>query len=224
VRSAVALALLAVLALSVPASAPGKGITRVVLVSADGRSVEANGTEGEIDGLLSRRGTVERTRGGYLRLFFVGPGDLPANPARYYPHPGCVALDWPSYETSCRRIDAASAALLRPAHALARFTARPTVLVRIAYAGRTPDVARARAVLKGSVELALDRRGRAGPQPHRCYSLAGSWRGPAAAHRPQRFLLCPGGVYAHGRLYPLRPGAWRWLELNATIGSRGPTS
>jgi hypothetical protein len=89
-------------------------MSRVVLVVADGRSVEVRGSEAEIDGLLSRRGSVKRIRGGYLRLFFVGPGDFPANPARYYPDQDCVALDWPGYETTCRGAGAASAGLLRP--------------------------------------------------------------------------------------------------------------
>jgi hypothetical protein len=199
-------------------------MTRVVLVSADGRAVEVRGSEAEIDGLLSRRGSVERTRGGYLRLFFAGPGDFPANPARYYPDRGCVALDWPTYERSCRRTDAASAGLLRPADELARFTARPTVLARIALPGIASGVVKTVSALKGSVELALDRKGQREQQSRRCHSLAGSWRGPAAAHRPRQFLLCPGGVYAHGRLYPLGRGAWRWLELNVTIGSRVPRS
>ena len=39
-----------------------------------------------------------------MRLFFVGPGGFPASPARYYPSQRCVALDWPSYETTCARV------------------------------------------------------------------------------------------------------------------------
>jgi hypothetical protein len=91
-----ALAVFAALALSVPGSAPAKGFTRVVLVGSDGRWLEVRAREPEIDGLLSRRGAAARPRGGYLRLFFVGPGDFPANPARYYPDSRCVALDWPT--------------------------------------------------------------------------------------------------------------------------------
>jgi hypothetical protein len=93
VRAKLALAFVVGLALSVPASAPGIGFTRVVLMSADGRSFEVRGTEAEIDGLLIRRGSLERIRGGYLRLFFLGPGDFPANAARYCPDLRSVALD-----------------------------------------------------------------------------------------------------------------------------------
>ncbi len=214
VRARLAIALLGMLALSVPASAPAKGFARVVLVASDGRSVEVRANESEIDGLLSRRSSVERIRGRYLRLFFVGPGDFPANPARYYPDLRCVALDWPTYETTCRRVNPAVVRLLRRAHTLSRFRVRPTVLARVTYLGTFPGLLKTAAALKGPVELALDRTGRTAPQPRRCYALTGRWRGPAAALRPRRFLVCADGVYADRRLYPLRRGVWEWFQLN----------
>ena len=102
------------LALTLPGSAAAKGFTRAVFVGSNGQWVEVHAKESVIDGLLSTRGTVERIRGGYVRLFFVGPGDFPANPARYYPERECVALDWPRYERSCARINPALRQLLRP--------------------------------------------------------------------------------------------------------------
>lgn len=123
------LATAAALALSAPAS--GKGFTRVLLVASDGRSLSAVAREATIDGLLSKRGSAEPIRSGYVRLFFVGPGDFPVAPARYYPAQGCVALDWPSYETSCARVGGELIELLTPAASLPRFLARPTILARI---------------------------------------------------------------------------------------------
>lgn len=209
-----ALALLMVLALSVPASATAKGFTRVVLVGLDGRSVEVRAGELQIDGLLSRRGSVVPLRGGYLRLFFVGPGDFPANPARYYPDPQCVALDWPTYERSCGRVSPTLVRLLRRTRTLSRFRNRPTVLAHLRYLGTFPGLLKTAAALTSPVELALDRTGQAAPPPRRCYPFTGRWRGPAAALRPRRFLLCAEGVYADRRLYPLRPGVWEWFQLN----------
>ncbi len=211
-RAKLALALLAALALSVPAAVPAKGFTRVVLVASDGGWIEVRAKEPTIDGLLSRRGSVGQLRGGYLRLFFVGPGDFPANPGRYYPDRRCVALDWPTYETSCRRVNSTLVRLLRRAQALPRFRARPTVLAGITYLG-SPDSA-AVLLLKSPVELALARRGRASSPPSRCYSFAGVWRGPAAALRPRRFLVCADGAYAAGRRHPLGRGVFEWLRLN----------
>jgi hypothetical protein len=210
VLTKLALALLG-LALVIPASAPGKGYARVVLISSDGRSLEVRGSERQIDGLLSRRGSPEPIRSGYVRLFFVGAGDFPANAGRYYPEQRCVALDWPRYERSCQAIDPAIARLLRPSAALERFRSRPTVLERISYDAKHSKLL---TILRGPVELALDRNGRAMPKPSACYLLTGSWQGPRAAVRPRQFLLCPRGVYANGRLHPLGRGVWAWFRLN----------
>jgi hypothetical protein len=207
--------LLGTLALAVPAPAHAKGLTRVLLVGSDGGSVEVRAKESVIDGLLSRRGSVDALQGRYVRLFFVGAGDFPANPARYYPDRRCVALDWPSYETSCRRIDAALVPLLRPSHALARFRARPTVLGRLTYLGTSLRPRRFTALLKSPVELAVIRTGRTVPKPRNCYAFAGRWRGRAADDRPRRLFLCREGVYAGSRLHPLGPGVWEWFRLNA---------
>jgi hypothetical protein len=220
VRTKSVYALLTVLAFAAPASGHGKGFTRVVLVGSDGRSVEARAKESTIDALLSRRGRIEQPVGGHLRLFFVGARDFPANPGRYYPETPCVALDWPAYEKSCRRIRPALVRLLRPAQALTRFDVRPTVLSHVQYLGRSRPRAVA-ALLKTPVELALGRVGRAAPRPRGCYPFTGTWRGPAAADRPRRFLVCRGGVYAGNRLHPLGRGVWNWLRLNA--GPTGPT-
>ena len=211
------LALLGVLALSAPPSTSAKGFQKVVLVASDGRSVEVQASEAVIDRLLSRRGAVQRIRGGYLRLFFVGPGDFPANPARYYPAQHCVALDWPAYETSCRHVDATVWRLLVAAHALSRFGVPPTVLARVTYSGAFPGLLKTAQALTSPVELALDRRGRAAREPRACFPLSGRWRGPAASLRSRAFLLCAAGVYADHRLYPLRRGVWEWFRLN--VGS-----
>jgi hypothetical protein len=215
VRATIVLALFAVFAFGVPASGHAKGFTRVVLVGSDGSWVDVRAMESAIDGLLSRRASVATPRGGHLRLFFVGSGDFPANPGRYYPETRCVALDWPAYEKTCRRIAWALVRLLRPAHALPQFGTRPTVLVRLTHLGTTPNPRTFAALLKGPAELALSRPGHAAPKPRRCYGFAGRWHGPAADERPGRFFLCREGVYAGSRLHPLGPGVWRWFRLNA---------
>jgi hypothetical protein len=202
------------LALTLPGSAAAKGFTRAVFVGSNGRWVEVHAKESVIDGLLSRRGTVERIRGGYVRLFFVGPGDFPANPARYYPEQECVALDWPAYERSCARINANLVRLLRPARSLPRFDVRPTILAGITYHGQFSGTITTAAALKTPVELALVRMGRSAPLPRSCYAFSGRWYGPAAAARPTHFLLSAAGIYANDRLYPLRRGVWEWFRLS----------
>jgi hypothetical protein len=202
------------LALTISGSAAAKGFTRVTLVGSDSRWVDVHAGESVIDGLLSMRGTAERIRGGYVRLFFVGPGDFPANPGRYYPEPECVALDWPTYERSCSRINPTLVRLLRPARLLPRFRVRPTILATIKYHGHFAGMITTAAALKSPVELALDRLGHSAPRPSGCYAFSGRWRGAAAARRPRDFLLCAAGIYAEHRLHPLRRGVWEWFRLN----------
>jgi hypothetical protein len=202
------------LALTLSGSALAKGFTRTVVVGAEGRWVEVSANESTIAGLLSSRGTAEPSKGGYLRLFFVGPGDFPANPSRYYPEAECVALDWPTYETTCAAISRKLVGLLRPARALPRFDVHPTVLERITYHGRFSGMITTAAALSTPVELALDRRGRSTARPSGCYAFSGRWRGPATANRPRSFLLCAAGIYANHRLHPLRRGVWEWFRLN----------
>jgi hypothetical protein len=212
------------LALALAGASGAKGFTRVVLVGSDGRWVEARSKESVIDGLLSGRGSLEQMRGGYVRMFFVGPGDFPANPARYYPARECVALDWPKYERSCNRIDPALVRLLRPARSLRRFAVRPTVLASVTYHGRLSGTITTAAALKDPVELALDRAGRFAPPPTGCYAFSGRWQGPFAARRPRLFLLCASGIYADHRLYPLRRGVWDWFRLNVDPAPLAPWS
>jgi hypothetical protein len=209
-----ALLLAALVALTVPALANAKGFTRVALVGSDGRWVDVRASEYVVDGLLSRRGATEPVAASYVRLFFVGADGFPAAPARYYPERECVALDWPRYETSCRRIGSGLVRRLRSARALMRFRMPPTVLASIKYHGVLRGPITSAAALEPEVELALDRASRATPPPRSCYAFSGRWRGPAAGARPQHFQLCPTGIYANRRLYPLDRGVWAWFRLN----------
>ena len=180
-----------VLAVMLPGSASAKGFTRAILVGSDGRWVEIHAQELTIDGLLSTRGSVEPIRGGYVRLFFVGPGDFPVSPGRYYPEPECVALDWPTYERSCRRINPALVRMLRPARSLPRFRCtpddprehqlpRPTVR-HDHNGGRDED----------PVELALDRQRSVGLPPGILLRVFRAVGGPVAARTTAAVLaLC----------------------------------
>jgi hypothetical protein len=213
-RASLAVVLASVVALGLSAPASGKGFTRVVLVASDGRSFSLVAREATVDGLLSKRGSREPIRSGYVRLFFVGLGGFPVAPARYYPAQGCVALDWPRYETSCAHVDGKLIQLLRPLAGVPRFVTRPTVLARIAYLGEFRGMIETAAALASPIELAFDRLGRQATRPRGCYSFNGRWRGPSASLRPRRFDLCAQGVYADGRLYPLPRGVWAWFRLN----------
>lgn len=200
-----------------PGSVDAKGFTRLVVVGSDRRWLEMRGPEAVVTDWARRGATPEPVRGDYLRLFFTGSGDFPSNPGRYDPARRCLALDRPRVERTCLEVSPALAELLRPARRLSRFTVGPTVLRRLAYLGeRTFSRSiKSPAALRDPIELALDRTPRPlASTPRGCFELAGAWRGPAAASRPARFALCQEGVWARGRLYPLRRGVWDWFDLN----------
>lgn len=202
----------AVVGLLVAAPAPAKTLTRAVLVGSDGAWVRVVGSPAEFANLArDHAGQPLRPRGAYVRLYYVGPGDFPANRARYYPAQRCIALDWPAYETRCVALSPTLRERFRPAHRFARFTQRPTVLSRLRYVSARGSTA-ALAGVTGSIELALHRRGAEAPEPTGCYPLAGSWNGSAAASRPARLLLCRNGVHAAGRLHPLSRVVWEWFR------------
>jgi len=192
--SSVALLAMLLLALAAPDTGHAKGYSGVVLVGLDGGSTEIGGNDRELDQWVDWSAKARPAAGGYLRLFFVGPGDFPANPARYYPRGGCVALDWPSYERVCHPVRATVRSLFQRSRHLPRFAARPTVPVRITYLGRFSGQLRTAAALAGPVELALDRTGHSQSLPPSCYEFRAVWAGPAATRRPRQFRLCPGGV------------------------------
>jgi hypothetical protein len=209
------LLLVALVGLSVPSSAAAKGFNRVVVIGADHRSVELRGSESVLGWADSTPG--RRLRGGYLRLFYIGPGDFPANPARYYPETGCIALDWPTFETTCRPASTRQKRLLSRTRGLPLFREPPTHVSRIGYLGSKDAFSgqlKGPGALKDPIELALDRTSRAAAKPRHCFAFRVTWRGPQSAERPRRLFLCASGVYTQGRIHPLRSGVWRWFALN----------
>ena len=202
------------LGLLVAAPALAKTLNRAVLIGSDGAWVRVVGSAVAFDNLgRDPASKPRRPKGGYVRLYFVGPGDFPANRARYYPGQRCIALDWPTYERSCIAVNPKVIALFRKSHRLPRFTGRPTILSRLRYtssSGASPALAG----FTGSVELAILRTGVASSEPTGCYALTGTWKGPAAADRPKLLSLCRNGVYADGLLHPLSRVIWEWFRRN----------
>lgn len=206
-----AVALVALVVATAPA--PAKTLTRAVLVGSDGASVRVAGSAREFTDLARKPASKPtRAQGGYVRLYFVGPGDFPANRARYYPGKRCIALDWPTYERSCRALNPRLVQRFGQSHRFARFNVQPTVLSRLRY----PSSGRASPGpgLAASVELALLRKGLPKPAASGCYEFAATWVGPAADERPRRLSLCRNGAYADGHLHSLSRVVWEWFSRN----------
>jgi hypothetical protein len=197
------------LALSSPASA--KDIHSIVVVASDGRSITI-GAEREVLGVMlyhpasvyNIRPHRAMPRGGFVKIYPVGPGGFPAIPGRFYPATRALCSGWNQAiaPSSCGRL-APPRHLLAASRRLARFVGQPTVLV-----GLDPG---ATANLLTAVELALDRFRLARPlqRPPSCLSFIASWRGSGAARQPIHICIGHRSVYARGRLYPAGPAIWQ---------------
>lgn len=198
-----ALVLVGVLVL-VPA-AGAKRLTRLVIVGADGRSVELIGEEQLAPWRWSDRVATAPTDG-YLLLYPLFDARWAGQPARYYPSQRIACFSWNrSAVGECRRIPEAAAARLAPATSLSRFVGESTTLAQLELGGSVRRLESNEAV---AIELVLNRPRLARPAtrpPTGGYSVArAEWRGPDASSRPASFLWTSAGAWLDGRLYPLQ--------------------
>jgi hypothetical protein len=206
-----ALFVLLFLAAVAPTDAAGKGVTTVVVVGADGRSVRTEPEEAVLSVMFYNpasaynvKPTRAAARGGYVKLYPVGPGDFPAIPGRFYPTTRALCFSWNQASTprSCGRLGVPRH-LLAASRRVAFFRARLTVLATLR-PGATVN-------LVAALQLAFDRyrASRLGSRPERCLPFVATWSGPRAAHRPTHICVWRRGVYAQGRIYPAGRAIWR---------------
>lgn len=199
------------LALSPPAAA--KGIQSIVVVGSDGRSTTI-GAEQEVLGVMlyhpasvyNVRPHPATPRGGFVKIYPVGPAGFPAIPGRFYPATRALCSSWNQAvaPSRCGRL-APPRHLLAVSRRLAHFVGQPTVLV-----GLDPS---ATGNLLTAVELALDRFRLARPvrRPASCLSFFASWRAWTPRVSPRGSVLrTEGSTRVVGCIQPVRrSGDWR---------------
>lgn len=210
-------------ALATAGAASAKEFRALVIVGADGDSIELSRPRDLADSLFDGANRLNRrhsfgaaaARGSYVRLYPLGAGGDVGVPGRFYPATGAVCLSW-DQGTQAKPCQRPNPTLLRAlqvsARRLARFRGRSVALVRL----ENPIVnARVNDQLRVAVELALDRYRRAvrAARPARCIEFGATWRG-VRGWRPRRLCLARGGVYAAGQLYPLGPAPWDLARIN----------
>lgn len=204
---AAACVVLAALVLAAPAR--GKEFASLVVVGADGRSLQLRPPPAVLDSLFSARAGA-RPEGSYLRLYPLDPTGHVGIPGRFYPGTGAVCLSWnqAAAPRGCRRLEGQLRAELGRAQAFRRFRGAGTTLAELAGLLVPRNVA---SQLRVAVELAFDRSLLARPAPplRRCFRFLARWRGSAAKSRPRDFCLSPRRVYAGGILHPLGVAPWR---------------
>ena len=191
-------------------SAGAKGIGHAIFVGADGRAVDVGGGD-----MLMRAGKAAGfpRQGGYLLVYPFLRSELPVGTGRYYPATriACFSVFRVSVSLPCYHAAPYLPAHLGRAAALPRFTKAPTRIVHLVRNGVTQAL---NPTAAPTFELAFARWrvAQEATAPEACpLSYVAHWAGPEAASRPTAFCLAREGVYAGGKLYPVRPQAYAKL-------------
>jgi hypothetical protein len=188
-----------------------KDVAALVVVGSDGRSIKIEPERAVLSVMLyhpasvyNRKPEPATPRGGYVKIYPLGPSGFPAVPGRFYRTTRALCFGWSQavVPSLCGRLGPPRR-LLAASRRLAPFQGRPTVL-SVLRPGGTEN-------LSAALELAFDRysASRSARRPARCLSFVASWDGPRAAQRPSHICISRRGVYARGRLYPAGRQMWR---------------
>ena len=220
-RFPVTLTFLALLPLIAAAPAEAKDIESLVVVGSDGRSLTIRPERAVLGVMLYHPASVYNVRprpatprGGYLRIYPLGDGGMPAIPGRFYPATRALCFGWNQAvePLRCGRL-APPQKLLAATRRLTAFHGPPTFLALLDPGGT--------ANLFAALELAFDRYAlaRRSERPAPCLRFTATWRGSRSRHRPAGLCVSRRGVYAGGRLYPTGRGVWRLAQAHATISA-----
>jgi hypothetical protein len=189
--------------------ASAKDFVAVVLVGADGRSVEARPAPRTTDSLFDlgvREGRRVAPRGGYMKIYPITDGGFPGAPGRYYPAVRAACMSWSQAGArphgQCFRVGAALRKAFDAGRHLILFRGPPTSLKGLTHGAHAVPIGSNVGV---GVDLAFARwrLRRAGTRSVLCNEFQATWTGPESRQRPSKFCLDPQGIVAKGWLYPL---------------------
>lgn len=199
-------------AMLLPAAASAKDVTQVLVVGANGRSVNLGGGWSLYGDLRPEHGMfVSQPKGAYVLLYPLMEEGLPMEPGRYYPSARVACWAW-----SARGVSDCFAVAHLPdtwtrTRRLTSFASEQTRLRSLRSKGVHYTVPSNQSV---AIELALSRTRtarRATASPCR-WRLHARWQGPGAATRPTSLCLRRNGVSTGGRLYPMPRGVAAMLR------------
>ncbi len=202
---------LLILAAVTPTDVAAKGIAALIVVGSDGRSIKIEPEPAVLSVMLYDPASVYNVkpqlatpRGGYVKVYPVGPGGFPAIPGRFYATTRALCSSWNQTATSrrCGRLGP-SRLLLAASRRLVPFHGPPTVLTALRPTGTGNLIA--------AVQLAFDRyrSSRSARRPGHCLPFVARWAGPRARQQPSRICISRRNVYAGGRLYPAGRAIWQ---------------
>jgi hypothetical protein len=197
-----ALATVAFALLLLAPAAWAKEVSRVLVVGADGRSVNVGGGWPLYDALRPASAPLlDPPSGPYLLVYPLMEAGVPMEPGRFYADSGVGCWSWSLAPEGCL----ASSQLptsWTATQGLTPFSTEPTTLKSLTHRGN-PQIVPSNASV--AVELALLRTKIARHlRASRCFwPLRATWQGPAAVARPRSLCLRTGGLSVGNRLYPL---------------------
>lgn len=202
----------ALAAMLLPAAASAKDVTRVLVVGANGRTVNLGGGWSLYGHLRPEHGAfVSQPKGPFLLLYPLMEEGLPMEPGRYYPSARVACWAWSATGVSdCFAVTRLPNTWTRTRR-LTSFASEQTRLRSLTWKGVHYTVPSNQSV---AIELALLRTHAARPAPASpCrWRLHARWQGPAVATRPTSLCLRRNGVSTGGRLYPMPRGVAAMLR------------
>ena len=202
----------ALVTMLLPAAASAKGVTQVLVVGANGRTVYLGGGWSLYGDLRPQQNTsVAQPNGRYVLLYPLMEKGLPMEPGRYYPSAHVACWAWsPKDLSDCSAVARLPSTWTRT-RGLTTFVSEQTTLRSLGWQDMHYTVPSNYSV---AIELALLRTHGTRPAPTvPCrWRLHAQWQGPAAASRPSSLCLRRNGVSAGGRLYPMPRGVAAMLH------------
>jgi hypothetical protein len=193
---------LALVVMLLPSSASAKRVTKVLVVGANGRSVDLGRGWSLYENVRPQAATpASRPSGAYVLLYPLMENGLPMEPGRYYPRARVACWSWSPDASDCSAIAHLPETWWRT-RTLTLFAAEQTRLVGLMHEQAPYTVPSNESV---AIELALLRtRAALSAQRSPCpWRLDARWRGPTAATQPTSLCLRANGVSTGGRLYPM---------------------
>jgi hypothetical protein len=202
----------ALVSMFLPAAASAKEVTKVLVVGANGRTVDLGSGWSVLADLRPEGATpAAQPSGKYFLVYPLMEQGVPMQPGRYYPGAGVACWSWGRDVGDCFAVARLPETWPRTRR-LTSFASEQTGLRSLRHEGARYTVRSNDSV---AIELALSRThaARRVPASACAWWLHARWKGPQAATRPTSLCLRSNGVSAGGRLYPIPRGVVAMLHI-----------
>jgi hypothetical protein len=203
----------AVAAALLPSAASAKEVTQILVVGANGRTVELGGGWSTYMRLHPLNAPADKPRGDYVLIYPLMEEGLPMQPARYFPKAQVACWSWTMDRSECVSVSQLPETWSATS-VLTSFSVSPTTLARLTHPGTKYSIP-SNVTVALELSLARTTEARRAPNAPCRWKLRAKWRGPAASVRPKSLCLRVNGVSARGRLYPMSRSVAKMLRTSS---------